>query len=109
MAAGYGAAPMAGWRLEHNQEALGEVSRLKTVLTEVTIVPPAAALPAEAVPLSISKNEATAILGELARSRSTISNARVAALKLIGLWQKWEDSNPKLGLIINLGSSERDL
>jgi len=111
VAAGYAApAAVTGWRLEHNEEAMAEVERLRTEHTEVTILPPAAVVPPpkpKHPPMELE--EATNILGELSRSRTTNAGARVQALKLIGLWKKWEDASPKVGLIINLGANEEAL
>jgi hypothetical protein len=111
IAAGYAApAAVTGWRLEHNEETMAEVERLRTESTEVTVLPKEAVVPPpkpKRPPMELE--EATDILGELSRSRTTAPAARVQALKLIGLWKKWEDAGPKVGLIINLGAQEEAL
>jgi phage terminase small subunit len=108
--AGYAAPSMTSWRLVQKAEVREEVERLKTASTEVTVLPTTAKVPApksKTPPIDI--DEATVILSELARARTTISTSRVAALKLLGLWRKWEDASPKVGLIINLGNTEQSL
>lgn len=96
--AGYVSAYLASNRNEKLQIVRDEVARLKAMLPQKPV--PTGCMP---------RDEATAILSDIARSPSSPAVCRVQAIKALAELEAWVATGPTVGIQINLGTVESKL